>query len=133
MLYKGEEYHVELEGRKFHCALDVAAHYLGGKWKTVILWYLRKETMRFSELKRRISTITERMLSLQLRSLERDGFVERTVYPEIPPRVEYSLTEEGKKLIPCVEELARWGRYKAEKSGKLVETQTGHRAGMRFT
>jgi DNA-binding HxlR family transcriptional regulator len=124
MQYQGKEYYVDLDGVKFHCALDIAMHYIGGKWKAVILWYLRKETLRFSELNRKIPQITEKMLSTQLRNMERDKFVGRRVYPEVPPRVEYFLTEEGKRLIPVVEELAKWGRYKAKADGKLVESKT---------
>lgn len=127
MNYEGKELHIEINGRRYHCALDVTMDYIGGKWKTVILWYLRKQQMRFSELNRNIPNITEKMLSMQLRKMEKDGFVKRTVYPEVPPRVEYSLTAEGKKLIPLLEELARWGRRRAELGGKIVESKTGKR------
>ena len=132
MLYKGNELHIEMNGRTYHCALDVTMDYVGGKWKTVILWYLRKSALRFSELNRKIPNITEKMLSMQLRKMEKDGFVKRTLYPEVPPRVEYSLTAEGKKLIPLLEELARWGRRRAEQQGRFVETKTGKQVKLNF-
>ena len=106
--------------QEFHCALDITMHYIGGKWKAVVLWYLRKEKKRFGELKALIPDITDKMLSIQLKALEEDGIISRTVYPEVPPRVEYAFTEEGKSLIPVVEAIARWGREKAEQEAELV-------------
>lgn len=110
-----------LNGEEFHCAMDVTMRFIGGKWKTVVLWYLRKDKKRFSELKRLIPNITEKMLSLQLKDLENDGLVGRKVYAEIPPRVEYFLTDFGKSLMPMLEEIAKWGRTLAEKKGKTVD------------
>jgi DNA-binding HxlR family transcriptional regulator len=99
-----------INGKEFHCAMDVTMSFIGGKWKTVVLWYLRKDKKRFSELRKLIPNITEKMLSLQLKDLENDGIVARKLYPEIPPRVEYYLTDFGKTMIPMLEEIARWGR-----------------------
>lgn len=121
MRIKDEEYKFIIDGQVFHCALDITANFIGGKWKTVVLWYLSKATMRFNELRERIPQITDKMLSLQLKSLESDGFVSRTIYPEVPPRVEYALTEEGKTLIPLLNAMAEWGREKARKDGKMVK------------
>lgn len=121
MLIDNKEKVIVLHGVQFHCAMDVTMHYIGGKWKTVVLWYLRKDKKRFSELKKLIPNITEKMLSLQLKDLERDGIVNRKVYPEVPPRVEYLLTDFGKSLIPMLEEIARWGRNLSEAKGKLVD------------
>ncbi len=121
MIIDDEHYKFLLHGESFHCALDITMHYVGGKWKTVVLWYLRKDKKRFSELKERIPDITDKMLSIQLKALEQDGLITRKVYPEVPPRVEYELTEEGKTLIPVVEAIAKWGREKAEKEGELVK------------
>ena len=118
-----------MDGKIYHCALDVTMSFIAGKWKTVVLWYLRNGRMRFSELKQVIPQITEKMLSLQLRSLEKDGIIGRKVYPEVPPRVEYFLTEEGKTLIPCVEELAKWGRNRGKKYGKLIKYSRKSRSG----
>lgn len=121
MIIDNKEMVFLIDGRKFHCALDVTMTFIGGKWKTVVLWYLRKDKKRFSELKKHIPDITEKMLSLQLKQLEQDGIVARKVYPEVPPRVEYFLTDFGKTLIPMLEEMAKWGRELGQNSGKLVE------------
>lgn len=122
MLVKGKNMYIKLHGNNFHCALDVTMHYVGGKWKTVVLWYLKKETLRFAELKKKIPDITEKMLSIQLRALEEDGLIKREVYGTKPPvKVEYSLTEFGKTLIPVLDALAKWGRNLGESEGDLLE------------
>lgn len=82
---------------------------LGGKWKILILWHLRDEVRRFSELKRLMPEITEKMLVQQLRELEKDGIVNRNVYSEVPPRVEYSFTDYGLSLKPVLQVLCNWG------------------------
>lgn len=121
MLIDNKEKVFILEGKEYHCAMDVTMDYIGGKWKTVVLWYLRKDKKRFSELKRLIPNITEKMLSLQLKGLENDGLIGRRIYPEVPPKVEYFLTDFGKSLIPMLEEIARWGRELAKTRGKMVD------------
>lgn len=88
---------------------------IGGKWKVLILYYLNGETRRFNELQRLLASITQRKLTLQLRELENDGIVHREVYPQVPPKVEYSLTEFGRTLMPVIEAMHRWGeQYAAE-------------------
>jgi DNA-binding HxlR family transcriptional regulator len=121
MIIKGKEYVFKMNKTVYHCAMDVTMDYIGGKWKTVVLWYLRNKTMRFTELKKQIPDITEKMLSLQLKGLEESGLVKRTAYAEVPIRVEYSLTEFGKTLLPVLEAIAKWGRDLGESKGKLVE------------
>ena len=121
MIIKGKKYKYRLNNQDFHCALDVTMHYIGGKWKTVVLWYLIKQKRRFGELKALIPDITDKMLSLQLKSLEEDGIIKRTVFPEVPPRVEYEYTENGKSIIPVIEAIAKWGRQKAETEGRMVK------------
>jgi len=121
MIIKGKEYVVKLHGKTYHCALDITMDYIGGKWKTIVLWYLRNKTMRFGALKKQIPDITEKMLSLQLKDLEKDGLVKREVYAEVPLRVEYSLTDFGKTLVPALEAIAKWGRNLGETQGKTVE------------
>lgn len=120
MIIDGEKKVFEIEDKHFHCAMDVTMNYIGGKWKTVVLWYLRDQKLRFGELKKRIPDITEKMLSIQLKGLEEDGIVKREVFPEVPLRVEYSLTEFGETLKPMLEEIAKWGRYVGEHKGKLI-------------
>jgi DNA-binding HxlR family transcriptional regulator len=110
-----------LDGKEYHCAMDVTMDFIGGKWKTVVLWYLRKDKKRFGELRKLIPNITEKMLSLQLKDLENDGLVTRKIHPEVPPRVEYFLTDFGRTLIPTLEEIARWGRTLAQAKGKMVD------------
>lgn len=121
MIIDNKERRIVLNGKEYHCAMDVTMDFIGGKWKAVVLWYLRKEKKRFSELKKLIPNITEKMLSLQLKDLEKDGILRRKVYAEIPPKVEYYLTDFGKSLIPMLEEIARWGRNLAEAKGKLID------------
>jgi len=121
MLIDNKDKIIILEGKEYHCAMDVTMDYIGGKWKTVVLWYLRKDKKRFSELRKLIPNITEKMLSLQLKGLETDGLVKRKIYPEVPPKVEYYLTDFGKTLIPMLEEIAKWGRGLAESKGRMVD------------
>ncbi len=123
MLIEGRGYQFLIQGETFHCALDVTMRFIGGKWKTVVLWYLRKETLRFGELKKKIPDITEKMLSLQLKALEEDGLVRREVFPEVPLRVEYSLTDFGRSLLPVLEAIAQWGRDLAAERGELVDVK----------
>lgn len=82
---------------------------LGGKWKILILWHLKDKARRFSELKRLIPEITEKMLIQQLRELEKDEIVNRKVYSDVPPKVEYSFTDYGRSLEPALKVLCEWG------------------------
>lgn len=93
-----------------HCPVELAIRIIGGKWKPVIIWRLRESKKRFGELKREIKGITVKMLAQQLRELEHDGLIDRKMYYEVPPRVEYSLTDLGRTLEPALRELAHWGR-----------------------
>jgi DNA-binding HxlR family transcriptional regulator len=94
----------------FNCAVEAAIEAIGGKWKGVILYHL-ESTKRFNELRRLVPNITQRMLTKQLRELEADGIVQRTVYAEVPPRVEYDLTDFGRTLQPVLNELEKWGTH----------------------
>ena len=124
MIIEGKEFYFNLQGEKYHCALDITMRFIGGKWKAIVLWYLREETLRFGELKKKIPDITEKMLSLQLKALVNDGILERKVYPEVPLRVEYSLTKFGQSLKPVIEEIARWGRHLGETEGILEPVES---------
>ncbi|MBT3323258.1 MAG: helix-turn-helix transcriptional regulator [Anaerolineae bacterium] len=93
----------------YFCPVTATISVIGGKWKSIILWLLYQDTRRFSELKRMIPKITQKMLTQQLRELERDGIVHREVYPVVPPKVEYSLTERGRSLAPLLQTMANWG------------------------
>jgi DNA-binding HxlR family transcriptional regulator len=91
------------------CGINYALNLLGGRWKLLILHKLEPQTLRFSELKRLLPHITDRMLTLQLRELEQDGLLSRTVFAEVPPRVEYALTVSGRALAPTWHSLEAWG------------------------
>ena len=92
----------------YSCMLTLAMDIVGGKWKMVILWQIRNGALRFSELKRKLDGVTQKMLTQQLRELEESGLINRTMYPVVPPKVEYSLTGEGEKLIPALDALCQW-------------------------
>ncbi len=100
--------HVEQQGEKV-CPVAGTLNLIGGKWKGLVLYHLLGETLRFSELGRCVSGITQRMLTKQLRELEAAGLVKRKVYPVIPPHVEYSLTSTGESLRPVLAALLDWG------------------------
>lgn len=87
MKLNDQEVAVEINGKLYHCAMDITMDYIGGKWKTVVLWYLRNDKKRFGELRKLIPQITERMLSIQLRQLEEDGLVRREVFTDKPTLV----------------------------------------------
>ena len=123
MIIKNKEYVYKLHQKTYHCAMDITMNFIGGKWKTVVLWYLRNKTLRFGELKKQIPDMTEKMLSIQLKQLEEDGLVKRDVFAEVPLRVEYSLTEFGISLKPVLESIAKWGRDLGEKDGKMEEVK----------
>ena len=92
------------------CSVEASIALIGGKWKCVILWHLNSEgILRFSDLKRRIPAVTQRTLTNQLRELEQDGLIHREVYPQVPPKVEYSLTQMGLGLNPILMALKQWG------------------------
>lgn len=89
--------------------------FIGGKWKPIILYYLKEGTKRFAELARYIPQASGKVLTAQLRELERDGIIRRKIFPTVPPKVEYSLTVLGKSLRPVLEALADWGQTHGRK------------------
>ncbi len=92
------------------CTVEATLNLIGGKWKGVILYrLLTEEVLRFNELRRMLPNITQRMLTNQLRELESDGLIARKVYPEVPPKVEYRLTDYGQTLAPVIRALKAWG------------------------
>ena len=97
------------------CPVEATLELIGGKWKGIVLFHLLDGKMRFSELMRAIGFVTQRMLTKQLRELEASGLVKRIVYAEVPPRVEYELTKEGKSLKSILVALKKWGENHAVK------------------
>lgn len=95
---------------EYQCSMELTLALIGGKWKSLILWYLGEDTLRFSELRKVLPQVTQKMLTQQLRELEKDGLVNRLIYTQIPPKVEYSLTVAGKSLLPILETLCQWGQ-----------------------
>ena len=110
----------ECTDNAFNCPVEATLSVIGGKWKVVILFHLTHSgTHRFAELRRKIPGVSERMLTQQLRELERDGVVHREVYPEVPPKVEYSLTKYGESLGQITKIMCDWGK----KHMKRIKTQ----------
>ena len=100
----------------YNCPVEATIHLIGGKYKAVILWHLMNQTLRYSELHRKMPKATDKMLAQQLRELEKDGLIHRKVYPVVPPKTEYSLTEFGQSLTPILDAMCDWGRdYLEEK------------------
>ena len=113
-----------LGNRVYSCQVELALQIIGGKWKPIILWHLGTDgTLRFSQLKRIMPTITQKMLTQQLRELEADGLVLREVYAQVPPKVEYSMTELGKSVMPVLRQLCQWGRGYEELHADVLKKQ----------
>jgi DNA-binding HxlR family transcriptional regulator len=109
----------KFKGKEYPCCTSLTMGIIGGKWKTVILFHLLEGKLRYNELRKEMPTVTERTLSLQLKTLENDGIIKRKVYTSKPPlKVEYSLTDLGKTLIPLIKSIAAWGNYVVENSLK---------------
>lgn len=104
-----------VSGREYDCFIALTIERIGGKWKTLILWFLLDGKKRFGELKRLIPKCSQRMLTRQLRELERDGIIKRKIYREIPPKVEYSLSSHGETLRPILQMACDWGTQWANK------------------
>lgn len=97
-------------GKEYPCCASLTMGVIGGKWKTVILYHLKDEAKRYSQLRKEMPAVTERTLSLQLKTLEDDGILKRKVYTTKPPlKVEYSLTKLGETLIPLIISISEWG------------------------
>lgn len=102
----------QFKGKEYPCCTSLTMGVIGGKWKTVILYYLIDGSLRYNELRKKMPTATERTLSLQLKALEEDGIISRKVYTTKPPlKVEYSLTDLGKTLVPLLQAIANWGDF----------------------
>jgi len=105
------------EEKSYYCSFEFALDLVSGKWKGLALWHLLGGTMRYGELQKALPNITQKMLTQTLRDLEKSGLVHREVYPVVPPKVEYSLTEDGKKIEPILRLLQAFGDEMSEKLG----------------
>jgi len=114
---------IRYEGKEYACAFDLALDMFNGKWKVLILWHLStKGTMRYGELKKASGKITQKMLTQTLRELEKNKLIRRKVYAVVPPKVEYSITENTEKLIPILQSLQSWGEYMIENNAcEIIE------------
>jgi DNA-binding HxlR family transcriptional regulator len=120
MIYKGNEVTIEIEGKTFHCALDITMHYLGGKWKSIVLYYLLEGPQRFTQFRKLMPDISERVLSQQLKELEADGLIHREVFAAVPPKVEYSLTPFGIQTKAILQAMGEFGQHIGKSRGKLI-------------
>ena len=100
---------VIFDNKEYMCSFEFALNLVSGKWKGLILWHLSSGTLRYGELKKLLGKITQKMLTQTLRELEKNSLITRKVYPVVPPKVEYTITENGKKLIPIFKMLHKWG------------------------
>jgi len=101
---------LELKNKSYTCTFEITIDLIGGKWKPLIIWHLGTNgTHRFNELKKQLPKVTQKMLTQQLRELEADNLINRKVYPQVPPKVEYSLTDLGQSLMPILSMMCSWG------------------------
>jgi len=112
-----------IQDRYYSCPVELTLSVVAGKWKILILWHLRDATLRFSELRDAMPEITDKMLSQQLRDLDEDGLIHREVYPVVPPKTEYSLTEAGQRMVPVLTAMQQWGLdYKVREGEAQAES-----------
>ena len=105
-----KECHLNSQCKKYEiCPMTLVQDMISGKWKMLILWYLSYQTLRFSDLQRKLPNVSQKVLSRQLKALEEDHLIDKKIYPVVPPRVEYSLTPLGKKVIPILEAMHKFG------------------------
>lgn len=112
---------VKLKGKIYPCTVSLTMDLIGGKWKAVILYHLKDEAKRYSELRKEMPSVTEMTLSLQLKQLEKDGLISRKVHGRKPPiKVVYSLTDFGKSFVPVLEAITEWGNQVVSEKGEFV-------------
>ena len=100
---------ITLKGKKYNTPVELSIEIIGGKWKIPIIWILKDGEKRYGEIRRSLPKVTHKMLTQQLRELEQDEILKRKVYPEVPPKVEYSITLLGESVIPVIDLLREWG------------------------
>ncbi|MFI9031948.1 winged helix-turn-helix transcriptional regulator [Staphylococcus pasteuri] len=95
--------------KTYNCPVEAVISLIGGKYKPIILWYLLNNTLRFNEIQRLLPQASPKMLSQQLKELQKEGFIEKVIYPEVPPKIEYYMTDYGKTLEHILNEMCNWG------------------------
>jgi DNA-binding HxlR family transcriptional regulator len=106
--------------KEYACGFELTLDLISGKWKGMVLWYLQDGTLRYGELRKKLGHITQKMLTQTLRELEKDKLITRKVYPVVPPKVEYTITTRGLKLIPIFVQLREWGDEVAAIDGEII-------------
>jgi DNA-binding HxlR family transcriptional regulator len=101
---------ITFRGKEYRCPVELTINLIGGKWKSVLIWELSEKTLRFNELTRLFPNVTRKMLTQQLKEMQRDGLVLRKEYSQIPPKVEYSLTDFGRTFMPILLSMNQWGK-----------------------
>ena len=118
---------IQIAGRTYFCPVEVTMSIMGGKWTAPILWYLKGRTLRYNELKKLLVTISEKVLIKELKSLQQVGLIARKSYAEVPPKVEYTLSEYGKTIVPIIDLISKWGEVHSKKFGKTSRVNAaGH-------
>lgn len=112
---------IKYDGKEYACSFNFALDMVSGKWKGLILWHLRAEVLRYGEIRKKLDGITQKMLTQTLRDLEKHQLITRKVYPVVPPKVEYTITEHGSKLIPIFEQMLEWGNDVGSQIGVAIE------------
>jgi len=107
-----------MKSNSYDCPVEATIDLIGGKYKALIMWHLIDGVLRFGELQRLVKNATPKMLTQQLRELQRDKLIERTVYPVVPPKVEYQLTDFGKSMFPILKLMYKWGEEYLSTQGK---------------
>jgi len=115
---------LKTDKKTYQCSFEFALDMVSGKWKSLVLYYLSEETLRYGEIRKKIDGITQKMLTQTLRELERNGLVSRKVYPVVPPKVEYTITQSGAALIPIFQQLQAWGEAVAKTQGVVIVCDT---------
>jgi DNA-binding HxlR family transcriptional regulator len=112
---------IKFKDNEYQCSMELTLALIGGKWKALILWQLGDKILRYSELRKALPNITPKMMTQQLREMEDSGLVMRFVYTQIPPKVEYSLTQAGKSLLPILDVMCKWGQNYADEYQQITD------------
>lgn len=117
---------IKFRGKEYFCSLDLTLSLIGGKWKTMMIYMLKDGALRSSDLQRKMPEESNKMFTQTARDLERNGILRRKVYPVVPPRVEYELTELGMSVLPIIFQMCDWGTNLLEAESEITETPSNH-------